>query len=299
MNNKNCIVLIHNPIAGWRKRRKLKSVLHYLNESGLFVDVLETEARGDAEAFAAVAERYSLVAVAGGDGTVNEVINGLPANAPPLAFVPLGTANVLACELGIKLQPSAISQFVQNGTSVPVYAGRANGRRFALMVSVGLDAWTVMHVRTALKRKIGALAYVVAVLRLAKTFRYPTYHVCIDGQAYEASTVIITMATNYGGLFVIAPSADLQKPNLTIVIVTGRGLWNMVRYGAAIARGRLHALPDVITVNGQCVSVQGPDNDPVQADGDVISKLPLEVKLDETPYALLVPRSYADSERPT
>jgi diacylglycerol kinase (ATP) len=294
MSNIGDIVLIHNPIAGWRRRGRLRGVVNRLRALGRRVDVLETTQRGDAETFAALAERYRTIAVAGGDGTVNEVLNGLPRNAPPLAFVPLGTANVLACELGMRLGARAIGDLVHEGVAVDVFGGRANGRRFVLMVSAGIDAWTVRTVRTGLKRKIGGLAYVVALFRLMRDFPYPTYTVTVDGAPYLASTVIVTRARRYGGPFVIAPGASLRAPALTVVMATGKGLWNMLRYGAAIARGTLHELEDVITVEGRAVRIEGPDGDPVQADGDLVTALPVDIAADDAAYRLIVPEPYRD-----
>lgn len=297
--NKNGIVVIHNPIAGWRRRGRLRRVIDRLRADGTRVDVLETARRGDAEAFAGLTDQYAIVAVAGGDGTVNEVLNGLPDNAPPLVFVPLGTANVLSCELGMKTSVRAVSELVRTGVPMPVYGGRANGRRFVLMVSAGLDAWTVKQVRTALKRRIGALAYVVALFRLLRGFSYPTHRVTVDGRTFEATTVIVTRARMYGGPFVIAPDASLLKPALTVVMATGFGWRSMVRYALAIGRGRLHDLDDVIMARGRRVRIEGPDGDPVQADGDLVTTLPLDVTVDDAPYSMIVPRQYARESDPS
>ena len=105
----NSVLLILNPIAGRRRRGLVDAVVERVRAEGWTVDVVKTAAEGDACRLAETcdAARYSVVAVAGGDGTINEVVNGLArraATAPPLAIVPLGTANVLAHELGLSFR---------------------------------------------------------------------------------------------------------------------------------------------------------------------------------------------------
>src|ERR1700748_1084353 len=113
------LLLIHNPTAGWRRRHRLQAVLDALDRDGCTVTLKETTCRGDAEAFAraARAEDYDRVVVAGGDGTMNEAINGLADRRLPLAIVPMGTANVLAAEIGLGLSPAAIARTIVQGLS--------------------------------------------------------------------------------------------------------------------------------------------------------------------------------------
>src|SRR5947207_14602289 len=113
------VLLIRNPIAGRRRRGLVDTVVRHVRAEGWTVDVVDTEAVGDARRLAETcdASRYGVIAVAGGDGTINEVVNGLahrddegPALAPALAIVPLGTANVLAHGLGLSFKAAAIAR---------------------------------------------------------------------------------------------------------------------------------------------------------------------------------------------
>src|SRR5471032_2881374 len=112
------ILLIRNPIAGRRRRGLVEDVVRLVQAEGWTVDLVDTEAAGDARRLAETCDgcRYAVIAVAGGDGTINEVVNGLarrggetPALAPALAIVPLGTANVLAQELGLEFKAQALA----------------------------------------------------------------------------------------------------------------------------------------------------------------------------------------------
>ena len=136
------VLLIFNPTAGRRRRGLVDAVVRGVRSLGWTVDVVETVAAGDARRLAEQCDagRYGVIAVAGGDGTINEVVNGLAARAataPPLALVPLGTANVLAHELGLGSTASALAQAITSGREVIMHPGQASGagrpRCFSLM----------------------------------------------------------------------------------------------------------------------------------------------------------------------
>src|SRR5258708_7963044 len=163
------ILLIRNPIAGRRRRGLVDAVVRQVRAEGWTVDLVDTEAVGDARRLAETcdATRDGVIAVAGGDGTINEVVNGLARRgegAPALAIVPLGTANVLAHELGLSFTAAAIARTMVSGRALMVRPGEAcNGgapRCFSLMAGAGFDAKVVAGVTAPLKRRFGRAAYV-------------------------------------------------------------------------------------------------------------------------------------------
>ena len=175
------LTVIFNPTAGARRGRRLEATLRILRDEGCALDLRQTKAAGDAARLARAIDPTAtdLVVAAGGDGTINEVINGLVegggASAPPaLAIVPLGTANVLAAEIGLGTSPRAIADAVLKGRTVSLSLGEANGRLFALMVGVGFDAQVVRHVDLALKRRIGKAAYLWETLWQLVRFPFPS-----------------------------------------------------------------------------------------------------------------------------
>ena len=146
------MLLIVNPTAGRRRRGLVDAVASRVRAEGWTVDVVETQAAGDARRLAETcdASRYGVIAVAGGDGTINEVINGLAgrgADAPAVGIVPLGTANVLAHELGLGFSAAAVARTMIAGRPVLMRPGEAvNGagaRCFSLMAGAGFDAKVV------------------------------------------------------------------------------------------------------------------------------------------------------------
>jgi YegS/Rv2252/BmrU family lipid kinase len=283
------VLVIFNPTAGGRRRRRLDRVLRELDRLGCAVTLRATRARGDAEAIArgADANAYDVVAVAGGDGTINEVINGLAGSALPLALVPLGTANVLAHEIGLRLGDGDIARTIAAGTPLSVHLGRVNERRFAMMVGIGIDARIVEGIDPLLKSVAGKLAYVFSGVRSILLDRAVRYSLSIDGRPYTAAAAIVAKGHFYGGRFVLAPDARLATPSLHAVLMERPGRWNILRYGLAIAFGRLHRLADVRIIEARRVTVGGPEGETVQADGDIAGTLPLEIAVAETPLALI------------
>jgi YegS/Rv2252/BmrU family lipid kinase len=284
-------LVIFNPVAGMRRRVKLNRILALLEGKGCAVTLRETAAKGDAEAIAREADpsAFDVVVAAGGDGTINEIINGLGLahSHLPLALIPLGTANVLAAELGLELSPGAIAETVARGAPARIYLGNASGRRFAMMIGVGIDARVVEGLDPRLKRVAGKLAYVWSALDAIARYRPARYQVEIDGERYAAAAAVIAKGRFYAGRFVLAPRANLGHASLQIVLLERAGRWNLLRYGVALARGRLDRLSDVRVIEAHRASVFGPEGEAVQADGDLAGTLPLIVTVSDRPLAIL------------
>jgi diacylglycerol kinase (ATP) len=303
-SNSTSILLILNPTAGRRRRGLVDAVLGRVRAEGWTVDVVETEAAGDARRLAEAcdATRYGVIAVAGGDGTINEVVNGLAAraaSAPPLAIVPLGTANVLAHELGLGFSAAAIAHTMTAGRALAVQPGQAiNGagaRCFSLMAGAGFDAKVVAGVSAPLKRRLGRAAYVWRSLVEARRYRPVRYEVEIDGVRHEASSVIVTRSRHYAGPFVVAPKAALGEPLLHVCLFERWGRSHTFRYGLALLLGRLPKSGGYRIVAGRNVKVSvlndaGEQGDqPVQIDGDNALTLPVSIGLAAGAVRLLQP----------
>lgn len=270
------LLVIYNPIAGRRRRRFLSRVLEALERRGLSVRLEPTKKRGDAEALARGARDSGAdrLVVAGGDGTINEALNGLEGPTPPLAIVPLGTANVLAHELGLGRRAASVAAAIAEGRPRDVTLGLVNGRRFSMMAGVGFDAHVVRDVDSKLKRAIGKGAYALETLRQLLVFAPRFYDVTIDGAAHRAASVIVCNGHYYGGKFVAAPAARLDAPDFQVVLFGRAGRWATLRYAAALALGRLSKLQDVTILPARTVEIAGPTGEPVQADGDIVAHLP-------------------------
>ncbi len=288
------MLLIVNPTAGRRRRGLVDAVVARVRAEGWAVDVVETAAAGDARRLAATCDagRYGVIAVAGGDGTINEVVNGLAGrgvDSPAVGIVPLGTANVLAHELGLGSSARAVARTMTAGRELLVQPGEAvNGagtRCFSLMAGAGFDAKVVAGVSAPLKRRLGRAAYVWRSLVEARRYRPVRYQVEIDGVRHEASSVIVTRSRHYAGPYVVAPKAALGEPLLHACLFERWGRSHTFRYGLALLLGRLPRTAGYRVVTGRSVNVSvlnaaGESRDqPVQIDGDNALTLPVSIGL--------------------
>jgi YegS/Rv2252/BmrU family lipid kinase len=293
------ITVIYNPISGRRNHRKLRRFVETAMLRGLTVIVRTTRHAGEAEAMAveAAADGWTeVVVVAGGDGTINEVINGLAGAALPplLGLLPLGTANVLAAEIAVSdsattLVDSIVRVARMDGASTRICVARANGRRFALMAGVGFDAHLVAAVDRRMKRLTGKAAYVEAFARTTIGFGNHRYRVLIDGVTYEAASAVIANGHFYGGRFTCTPEARIDEPDLHVCLFLRGSRWSTLGYGISLLRGRLHRSADVRIVRGRDIQVEGWNGEPVQCDGDVTTMLPLHVQATDERLRLIAP----------
>lgn len=274
---RNRLSLIHNPTSGQRNRQRLQSFLGALGKCGMRVALHATGERGHASALArnASARDSDVLAIAGGDGTINEVINGVADRSLPIALLPLGTANVLAAELGLPRDPDRLARVIARGKTAEAFVPTANRRRFIMMVGAGFDAYVVATVQPRLKRVFGRLAYVVAFGRALFRFPYRRYQVSIDGTRYEAASVIVANGRCYGGRFTCAPDARIDDPDLHVCLFLRSGPWSALRYGTALVLGTLDRRSDVAIMRGRHVEVLGEPGEAVQCDGDLGLTLPL------------------------
>ena len=256
-------------------------MLALLRTHGCAVVLRETGAPGDALRFAAEAdpEAFDLVVAAGGDGTVNEAINGLAQSGLPLAVIPLGTANVLAAEIGLRTDPVSIARCVALGQPRPIALGAANGRRFLLMAGAGFDAHVVAGVGVGMKRWLGKGAYVLSALRQLLMFPFSAYEVQTDNTIHHAASVIVANGRRYGGRFMSAPGASLERATLQVGLFERGGRLAAIAYALALVTGRLPRLPSYRLVEARRVEIHGRPGEPLQGDGDVIGHLPAAIEV--------------------
>ena len=288
------ISVIFNPTAGRRRWEFVNAVMKELKVKGANVSLVSTRGPGDAEMLAQeYSERDSdLIVAAGGDGTINEVANGLIASGQgTLGIIPMGTANLVALEIGLNRSPQAIAQSLLTGTVRQVHAGRANGRHFLLMAGVGFDAHVVAGLNVPLKKRIGKGAYAWSSAVQMSRFNFPTYHVTADGVAYEAASVVVCKARYYAGPYTLAPSARLTDPHFELCLFQRRGRLSVMRYGALMLLDRLETCLDIQRVICKQVRIDavadGPT--PIQADGELFGEAPVDIQVIPDALRLMYP----------
>ena len=285
------VLIIFNPIAGRRRHRALSRALARLDLLGCAHHLVETTHRGHAEALARAAGEVVVVA-AGGDGTVAEVAAGLAGGRGTLGVLPLGTANVLACELGLPMRPEAAAEVLARGEAGVIHPGLArladgSQRLFVQMLGAGFDAEVVAHVDLGLKRRFGQAAYVWQAARELSRYRYPRLRVVFEDGEASAGSVIVSNGRRYAGRHLLAPAAAIDQPGFQVVLLEGAGAWATAGYGAALPLNLLPRLPGVRVRAALSVQIEGLDA-AVQCDGDPAGRLPVQVRV--APHGLRVLR---------
>ncbi len=285
------ILVIFNPAAGRARRARLDVIVERARKLGAQVTVVETQAPGHGTTLAreTLTGAFDVIAAAGGDGTVNEVINGLGGKAVALAVIPLGTANVLADEIGLGRADAQIARALATGPLRPIRLGLANGRRFVQMAGAGFDANVVAAVSLPLKKKLGPLAYVWAAAVVGFTGKLPISAVTIDGVPYKSASAVACNGRRYGGPFVAAPHASLADNSFQVVLMKGNHPFSFFRYGLGLVLGLVGKWWDVEIVTGREIVIEGVAGQPVQADGDIVTTLPVRIEVDPAALMMVFP----------
>jgi diacylglycerol kinase (ATP) len=288
-------VIIGNPNSGSAgDEGYLERFAETLRAGGLEVEVLNTERPDHAtELSAAAGDR--IVVAAGGDGTVNEVVNGLSEGAT-LGILPLGTANVLARELGLPLKPEDACERILTGTPIRMDVGVATDeegieRRFALMAGIGFDADVVREVTPRLKRYLRSLAFPLVALKVYFRGDRPDLQIVDGDVTHVAQFAVVANGQYYGGEFEVAEDASLTSGALEVVLVEKVGLLMRPDILARIlAKSPLDRA--MKSFSSQSVVAKSPAargaRVPVQIDGEVWGHLPMSFRIE--PAAIKVIR---------
>lgn len=293
------LLIIHNPVAGRRRQDYLNAVIAALRRQGCELLIRQTGAPGEGERLLRDhPDRFDRIVAAGGDGTLNEVLNGTRGRACRLGLIPLGTSNVLCRELALPTQPDRLAQVLAGDSEVVLHPALANGRRFLLMCGIGFDAWVVNGVDLDLKRRLGKGAYLLTMARMVGRYGRQRYRVRSNDQQWQVGSLIISHARHYAGPFVLDPEASLFAPHLNLVMLERHTRLGLLSYLLALPTGRSSRLPGVRRALGSHIHVEGAVGEPIQLDGDPHGCLPVTITLDPEPVRIAVdathPHSHTD-----
>lgn len=305
----NNALLIHNPNAGnggRGRRAMLDEARRIFAGGGIHTDLAETTKAGDATEIAQRAndEGRQLVIACGGDGTLNEIVNGLAGRANghrvPLALLPGGTANVLAKELNLPWDiPSAAKKLVCGevreiplGLATPL--NEPEKKKYFLSIGgAGPDGMIVYAIDLDLKARVGILAYWWQGAREA--FRYKFHHFCVTaaGRKIDSSLVVVGRTKHYGGPFKITTDADLYEDQFELMTLTTRSGLRYLSYLPSLWLGKLRGTEGVHFWKADSIVCEPLDEEPIyaQVDGESLARLPVEFKIVPRALKLLVPRS--------
>lgn len=284
-------LIVFNPTAGQAQvlQQDLHAAADVWREAGWSVELCPTRGPGDGSRIArdAAAAGYHLVVAAGGDGTVNEVINGLAGTATAMAALPIGTVNVWVRELGFPLQPRAAAEALLKSRVARIDLGRAGDRYFLLMAGIGFDAAVTARVRSDEKRRLGVLAYVKEVLALAGAWRGSRVTVTLDGATTRGRVLLIVLGNSqlYGGFVRFTARASLNDGLLDVCVIRGKSLHTAPLRLLSIFLRRIDLDSEVEYHRARRVRIDSQRPLPVQVDGDHIGDTPMSFEC--VPGALL------------
>jgi len=304
-------VIIHNPFAGRgskRRARQLDTAREILANAGIETELQATTGSSAATALArrAVEQGRQLVIVCGGDGTVNEAVNGLAGSQVPLAVLPAGTANVLAKELGIPWDiPRAARLLVEStlrrialGAATPL-PGRETCRYFLCVAGAGADGALVYSLDASLKRSTGMMAYWLEAFRQLLRYDFPAFRVRTTERELETTLVVVGRTKHYGGPFRITTAADLFENEFELAAYTSRSRVRYLSYLPAAWLGRLRRMPDVHFWKATSLRCEPLSDRPVyaQVDGEPAGRLPIEFSIVPDALTLVVPGEKSKANR--
>lgn len=310
-------LLIHNPSAGRagaKRRRLLDEARRIFAAVGIEVELAETKGSGHATEIAkqATLERRDLVVACGGDGTLNEVINGLtaPSNGHrvSLGLLPAGTANVFAKELALPWDIPLAARKLVRGEVVDIALGLATPllepakRKYFLSVAgAGPDGMIVYSVDVNLKARMGILAYWWQGAREIFRYGYPHFRVVMNGQFLDSSLVIVGRTKHYGGPFQITTLADLFENKFEVMTLSTRSGLRYLSYLPTLWMGRLRGKKGVFFSKTDSLVCEPLHGQPVHAhvDGEPLGRLPVEFKIVPGALRLLLPETARRKTRQT
>lgn len=291
-------LLIFNPKTGryGSRRGSIRDICTHLNSAGIKVDLQETTGPGAATKLALTAAQggIDLVIAAGGDGTINEALQGLIGTRARLAIIPRGTANVLARELGLPLNNFKAAEVISRGKTQRVHVGCATDdltgarRYFLLMAGIGLDASVVRQVNPNLKKHLGQAAFWLSGLSHLADWQPIPFNIDVNGETLEATFVAIGKAASYGGDLSVTPRARLDQPDFEVCAISSRSRLRYLQLLSYVMRsGVPESKREVRFLRTDLVNTTG--NVPVQVDGELIGKLPMTFTIAPETIEIIVP----------
>ena len=281
-------IVILNPAARSERAaglcREIEAVV------GSHVALRRTSKPGEARSLArqAVARGYRQIVVAGGDGTINEVVNGIAGSTATLGILPVGTMNVFATELGLPKGIKECWEVIRAGRTRVIDLPNAAGHAFVQMAGVGFDAQALKETSWDAKRNLGPLSYVLTAAQVAAR-KPPALHVESGGVGRDGSVVLIGNGRYYGGPFPVFPDARIDDGLLDVIVLKNVGHLDLIRYLQGVLFGTHVGMNDVEYFQTDRLTVTSGEEVPVEVDGEVIGNVPVTFQCARQALRVLAP----------
>lgn len=285
--------LLYNPLAGrgrWKRARDLDRATDLLAAYGMRVTRLATTGPGSATALARqqLAAGRDLIIVCGGDGTINEVVNGMAGSAVPLALLPAGTGNALASALGLPWSIWRAAEYIPRGEVRRIALGQAGERYFVSMAGAGADGQLVYDLNRLGQPRFKFVRFVWEGYRQLFVYDFSYFDVHIGGEVFPVTQLVLGRLAYYA--FPITPRADLFRDDFEVLLVLHHHRVRYFFYSLAVLTRTLHLFPEVRYLRARAVrAVPRQERVRVQTDAEVAGELPMEFSIVPGALSLLVP----------
>jgi diacylglycerol kinase (ATP) len=290
---KKKVLIIANPIAGRATaERRAQKLLEILNSHRIPAELFFTHIAGDGGKKAREVDSHvRTVVISGGDGTINEVLNGLPhPSRVPIAILPTGTANMLARELRLPASPQAVAGMIQAGVVKRIDMGLVENKRFLLLASAGFDAMVTEEVSRSRGGALGYRGYVIPIVKVLGRYKKPELQISVDGKRVTGGLVMVFKIRNYGGLFQIDAIKEPDSGKFEICVFRGGTLPEMLWYSLAMIVQKIRLLPDVTCLSGKNITIESMDDPvPVEVDGDYFGTTPVQITMKPAHVPIIIP----------
>ena len=284
----NSTLIILNPAADSERALRKQARVESLARDCV---VCATTYTGEAEAMArrGVAEGFEKIVAAGGDGTINEVVNGLAGSGTTLGLLPIGTMNVFATELGLPTHDLELCWEIVKGDSTrAIDLPKANQKFFVQLAGVGLDAQVVKETSSQLKRNFGPLSYVISALQIAARKPPRLFIQSEDASIDEGSFVLVGNGRLYGGPFPFFKHAALDDGLLDVIVFKRLGYLEIIKYLQDVIFSSEIRVPEIEYFQTRQLRVESDQSVPVELDGELVGNCPVEFSLENRSLRVLV-----------
>lgn len=300
-------LMIVNPISGRVNfQQKIKQASRIFDEAGAKLDIEMTQYSGHAIDIARKASRgdYDVIIGAGGDGTINETLNGIIGSDKTLAILPWGTGNVFAREMHIPFDVTRACRIILENNTVKIDLAKMGDRYFYLMCSAGFDAYSVKKAEELnLKRLLGKFTYALGGLKAFSRYSFPEIEVELeDGRKDRGSFVLVSNVSRYAIYFKLTPLAIPVDGLLDVYVFKERGRWNLLKLigqmllTAFSPRARKHQtifFQKQAFYRTKSVTLSSKGNVLTQFDGDLGPALPVTIEVVPQAVNCILPKRYA------
>ena len=283
-------VVILNPAARGARTQRLRAEVERLSRGAV---LWTTSGAGEAEALArdAAAEGYQRIVAAGGDGTINEIVNGIAGQNVALGLLPLGTMNVFAAELGLPANDlGKCWGIIEQNRTRRVDLPRANRKHFVQLAGVGLDAQAVKETSGAFKRSFGPLSYLISAVQIASRTPPVLEIESEEATTAEGSFVLVGNGRLYGGRFPFFKQAVMNDGLLDVIVFKRLSYVDIIRYLQDVVFTPQISSPEVEYFQTKRLRVTSAESVPVEIDGELIGNCPVEFRIRAGGLRVLTPR---------